>query len=220
MCFAPQADLVGGAIIVGIGVDCVRHVDGRADHRLLAAVPVLLGAHQIVEAFVWWGAEGLVPHGVGRLALWVYLLIAFVVLPIVAPVAVMLLEPPRRRRLMIPFVVLGTAVAAVLFGAMVRFPIEVTTEPYHLAYHLDLAHGGLVIACYVVAVCGALVFSGYRNIQLFGVVNLAAVAFIAWLTVDGFASVWCAYAALTAGLIALHLRSRQDRYSPSRVAAS
>ena len=40
-----------------------------------------LDAHQLDEAFVWWGLDGHVPHTVGRVALWIYLVIAFVVLP-------------------------------------------------------------------------------------------------------------------------------------------
>ena len=63
-----------------------------------------------------------------------------------------------------------------------------------------------VVALYVVATCGALLFSGYRHIEIFGVANLIAVALLAWLTIDGFASLWCAYAALAAGAIALHMR--------------
>lgn len=210
MCFAPQADLAAGVVITAIGVDCLRHSGGRKDHRLLATLPVLLGAHQIIEAFVWWGVQGHVSNGLGRGALWAYLLIAFVVLPVLVPVSILVLESTRRRRRpMLPFAMLGAGVAAVLLTAMIRSPIEVTARPYHLAYSIGLDHGGFIVVCYVVAVCGALIFSGYRHIQLFGIANLAAVAALAMLTIDGLASVWCAYAALTAGVIALHLRSNQ-----------
>ena len=82
MCFSPQADLVGGLVISGIGVDVVRHVHRRRDHMALAALPLILGAHQLDEAFVWWGQEGHVPSAIGHVALWIYLLIAFVLLPI------------------------------------------------------------------------------------------------------------------------------------------
>ena len=40
--------------------------------------------------------------------------------------------------------------------------------------------------------CGALLISGYRNVVIFGAVNLFAVIVIAWLTISGFASIWCA----------------------------
>jgi len=194
-------------VVGAIGVDALRNLRGRNDHLLLAGLPLLLGAHQLDEAFVWWGVEENVPHAVGRAAIWAYLLVAFVVLPVFVPLAVRAIEPPgRRKRIMIPFIALGTAVAAVLFAAMLRAPIGATEQPYHIAYDITISHGGLVVACYVVAVCGALLFSGFRNVEIFGVANLVAVAILAWLTVDGFASLWCAYAALTAGAIALHMR--------------
>jgi hypothetical protein len=183
---------------------------------LLATLPVLLGVHQLVEAFVWWGVEGHVPQVVGRGALWIYLLIAFVVLPIFVPFAVLTLEPTTRRRWqMVPFVALGAGVSAVLLVAILAAPIDAAAHPYHLAYTVQLSHGGLVVALYVVAVCGALLFSGYRHIVVFGLANLAAVALLARLTLDGFTSLWCAYAALAAAAIALHMRyAKPHRATP------
>ena len=207
---------MGGLVVGAIGVDAFRHLRGRNSHLLLAGLPLLLGAHQLDEAFVWWGLEGHVPHTVGRVALWIYLLIAFVVVPTFVPISVLALEhTAQRRRSMMPFVVLGAAVSAVLLAAMLRGPIGVTEHPYHLAYSINISHGGLVIALYVVATCGALLFSGYRHIEIFGVANLIAVALLAWLTIDGFASLWCAYAALAAGAIALHMRyAKPHRATP------
>jgi hypothetical protein len=206
MCFSAQADVVGGIVVGAIGVDACRHLRGRNDHLLLAALPLLLGVHQLDEAFVWWGVEGRVPHDVGRVALWIYLLIAFVVLPIFVPFAVLVLEPANRRWRMAAFLALGVGVSTVLLVAMIRGPIGVTHHPYHLAYSVQMNHVGLVIALYVGVVCGALMFSGYRHVEIFGFANIAAVAILAWLTIGGFASLWCGYAALSAGAIALHMR--------------
>jgi hypothetical protein len=216
VCFSAEADLVGGIVVSAIGVDAYRHLRGRRDHLLLATLPLLLGAHQLVEAFVWWGVEGIVPHDVGRAALWIYLLIAFVVLPIFVPVAVLALEPTaQRRRRMAPFVALGAGVSTVLFASMLRNPIDVAERPYHLAYSVTIGNGGVVVALYVAAVCGALLFSGYKHVEIFGLANLVAVGFLAWLTIDGFASLWCAYAALSAGAIALHMRyAKPHREAP------
>ena len=48
-----------------------------------------------------------------------------------------------------------------------------------------------------------------------GFANLVAVAFLAWLTIDGFASLWCGYAAITSGAIAFHMRyGRPHRSAP------
>jgi energy-converting hydrogenase Eha subunit A len=212
VCFSPQADVATGIVVGAIGVDAFRHLRGRNDHLLLAALPLLLGGHQLVEAFIWWGLEGHVPHTVGRVALWIYLLIAFVVLPIFVPVAVIALEPTRHRRLQLaPFVALGTGISAVMLAVMLRAPINAVERPYHISYSSSVSHGGLIVALYVVAVCGALLFSGYRNVEIFGFANLVAIVILAWLTLDGVASLWCGYAAVSAGAIALHMRYTKPR---------
>ncbi|HEX3541954.1 MAG TPA: DUF6629 family protein [Acidimicrobiales bacterium] len=207
MCFSPQADVAGGLLVTAIGVDSWRHVGRRRGGRMLAALPLLLGVHQLIEVVVWWGPQGRVSPQTGRTAMWLYLLIAFVILPVYVPLAVLMLEPSRRRKLqMVPFVVLGAVVAAVLLVAMIGGPVTVALRPWHLAYSIHVAAGGLVVGLYVVAICGALLFSGYRHVAMFGLANLVAVALIAWVLIDGFASLWCGYAALSAAAIAFHMR--------------
>jgi hypothetical protein len=147
--------------------------------------------------------------------MWVYLSIAFLVLPIFVPTAVLLSEPTARRRWMIaPFVVIGTAVAVALLAAMLHGPLGVRLRPYHLAYSLRLDHSAVVISLYVVAVCGAWLVSGDRLIFFYGIINLVAVIVIAKLTIDGFASVWCGYAALTSAAMALYMRRPHSGRSP------
>src|ERR1700734_1495295 len=207
VCFSPQADVVGGLVICAIGVDAVRHVRQRREFAALAWIPLLLGAHQFIEALVWLWLQGHVPRWIGHVALWAYLLIAFVVLPVFVPLAVIVLEPTRRRKgVMVPFALTGTVIAVILFAAMVRGPVGVQLAPYHLSYSIRVPDGLLVVALYVVAVCGPLLTSGYRNVVIFGAVNLVAVIVIARLTISGFASVWCAWAAVSSAAIALHCR--------------
>jgi hypothetical protein len=207
MCFSPEADIAGGLVICAIGVDAVRHIGQRREFIALAWIPVLLGAHQFIEALVWLWLQGHVPRGIGHVALWAYLLIAFVVLPVFVPLAVIALEPTRRRKqLMAPFALIGTVIAVILLAAMVRGPVGVTLAPYHLSYSIRLSYGFLIVALYVVAVCGPLLMSGYRNVVIFGIVNLVAVIIIARLTISGFASVWCGWAAITSAAITLHCR--------------
>ncbi|HUY29689.1 MAG TPA: DUF6629 family protein [Acidimicrobiales bacterium] len=207
MCFSPQADLVGGAVVAALGVDAIRHVHRHHGHVAIAALPLVLGAHQLDESLVWWGLQGHVSASVGRVAMWVYLSIAFVLLPIYVPAAVLALERSARRRwAMAPFVVLGAGVSAALLAAMIHGPVHVRLAPYHLSYGMRLGDGGLVVVLYVVAVCGALLCSSERPVVLFGVVNLVAIAVIAVLTVDGFTSVWCGWAAVSSGAIVVYLR--------------
>jgi hypothetical protein len=207
VCFSPEGDLGGGLLVTAIGVDACRHLRGRNNQMLLAALPLLLGAHQIDESLVWWSLQGHIPHLAGRIAMWIYLLVALVVVPVFVPVAILRLEPTaHRKRVIVPFVVLGSVVAGVLFATMLRGPVTVKLGTYHLAYSIGLQHGLLIIGLYVVATCGSLLLSGYRHIVVFGLVNVAVVVVLARLTADGFASLWCFYAALASGAISIHMR--------------
>ena len=219
MCFSAQADLVGGAALAVIGLDALRHVGRRREYLALAALPALLAAHQIDEAFVWWGLQGHVPAAVGQVAKWIYLLFAFVVLPVYLPAAVLALEPPgRRRQVMAAFVSLGALVSSVLLVAMVVGPVTAHLGVHHIAYSIGLHAGFLIVVAYVFVTCGSLLFSGYRRLAIFGAINLVGVAVLAHLAIDGFASLWCAWAAVTAGFIAVNLRLGGNRRTLIRAA--
>jgi hypothetical protein len=216
VCFSPQGDLAGGLVVSAIGIDACRHLRGRNNYLLLAATPLVLGAHQIDESLVWWGLQGHVPHLAGRIAMWIYLVVAFVVVPILVPLAILRLQTTAARRWQIaPFVVLGVGVAVFLLITLLRGPVTVRLGHWHLAYSIGLRHGLVVIGLYIVATCGSLLFSGYRHIVIFGVANLVAVVILARLTADGFASLWCFYAALASGAISLHMRyAKPHRANP------
>ncbi|RYJ05559.1 MAG: hypothetical protein EON52_10935 [Actinomycetales bacterium] len=214
MCFSPEADLVGGLVISAAGIDALRHAGPQPARLALGALPLLLGLHQLTEAFVWWGLRGDVPGSWTAPATWAYLLVAFVVLPPYVPLVVRALEPRGlRRHAMTAFAVIGTAVSAVLLAALLRGPVRARLGDHHIAYTTGLPAEIPVTAAYVAATCGAALFSRHRPIVVFGAVNLVAVAVIAYLTLDGFASIWCAWAAVASLLIAAYLRRTASRPS-------
>ena len=114
---------------------------------------------------------------------WIYLVIAFVVLPILVPVVIMLLEPTARRKWRIaPFLAIGTGVSVVLLETMLRNHPTVTLGRFHLAYSIGLQHGTVIIGLYIVATCGSLLASGFRDIVVFGLANVVAVVILARLS--------------------------------------
>lgn len=122
--------------------------------------PGVLAGHQLVEALVWWGLEGRVPEGVWRPALWLYPAIAFGALPVLVPIAIGALEPVENRRRIRLFIAIGAGVSVALMYSVVRGPIEAIIQGHHIDYRVDLWHGGLLVALYVVATCGSLLASG------------------------------------------------------------
>jgi hypothetical protein len=207
MCFSPGADAVVGGIVVVVGVDAIRHVR-EPKQILLASLPLLFGLHQIDEAFVWLGLQGRVSESLERVGVWVYLLFALAALPALVPLAVLAVERVAgRRRLIAVFAMLGVAVGISLAIAVFRGSVNAAIDGHHIAYDVSaLSQGRELTALYVVAACGALVACSYRDLAVLGVMNLIAVPVLMWMTVSGFVSLWCFWAAIVSVVIDFHLR--------------
>lgn len=205
MCFSPEADLAAGVLVSAVGLDAIRRA--RSPRELpLAALPLLLGVHQLVESFVWWGLAGTVPAVLGDTATWLYLAVAFL-LPLWVPLAVRGVEQSHRRRTIITLLAgVGLVVSLVMLGAIVWGPVDAAVEGHHIAYSVDISGGGDIGTLYVAATCGALLLSSDRWIRYFGVSNVGAVVVLVWLTVGGLTSLWCVWAAVTSVAIDLYLR--------------
>jgi len=221
MCFSPEGDLVGGIVVIAIGIDACLHLRQRYEYVAIAALPIVLGLHQLDEALVWWWLQGHVTHGVGVAAMWTYLLFALVVLPSLVPLMVLFFTPPSTYRWrLVPFVVLGFSVSIILLEAMLVGRPQVRLGAYHLAYTIGLRHGVLIIGLYIVATCGPMLASGFRPMVWFGAVNIVAAVVLALLVADGLTSLWCFYAALVSGAVALHLRYSHPRTRRTPLAGS
>ena len=219
MCFSPEADLLTGMVIGGVGIDALRHMRHRR-YLPLALLPLLLGLHQVVEAFAWWGMEGRVPTRVGEMAIWLYLAFAFLVVPPLVPWAVRAAEDDgRRRRLLMLFVLLGAGVAAALLPGLLNGAAGGEVACRYIAYDAGVPYGGYVLPFYVAAVCGPMFVSGNRRFVLFGVANLAAVGVLGWLLARGVISLWCVWAAVTSVAVAREVRAGERQENRTAVAA-
>jgi hypothetical protein len=209
VCFSAEADLVAGAMVTVIGIDAMRQVR-RPGERALGALPVLLGAHLLVEAVVWEGLTGGVAPSSGRQAMWLYLAFALLVLPVLVPFTIRALEPdPGRRRTMAHLGAVGAALAAVYLAGMLEGPVDVQIDGNHLAYRLNMDHGGLLAGIYAIVACAPPMLSSERRIAAFGAANLVAVVVLVWVESSALTSLWCAWAAVTSLAIAAHLRHVQ-----------
>jgi len=206
MCFSAEADLITGAGVAVVGVDALRQVR-RPRELAIASLPAVLAAHQLTEVFVWSDLHDRTPHvGTGP-AIWLYAVVAFVVVPALVPVAVLAVEPVNaRRRLMAPFAVLGILVAMAYAGAMGQRPVVAAIAGRHISYATGLEPGVTMAGLYVLAVCVPLFASSYPRIVLFGACNAVAVAVLLWLSQEELTSLWCAWAAVASVVIDGHLR--------------
>ncbi|MEU3464122.1 DUF6629 family protein [Streptomyces sp. NPDC006733] len=201
MCWSATADLVAGAAIAAVGAVCVARVR-RARDLPLAALPLLLGAHQIIEASVWRTGGGAGPDTTA------WAVIALPLLPVWVPFGVLLAAPrSARRRLLVPAAVgLATAVALGYFLAVGTVTAEV--RGHTVGYGLHLPWPVLVVAGYLFATIGSLLLSGDRWLRLLGglVTAGAVICAAAWRL--EFVSTWCAFAAAASVVVLAWVRRR------------
>ncbi|MEU1433863.1 DUF6629 family protein [Streptomyces sp. NPDC005775] len=189
MCWSATADLVAGTAIAAIGAACVARTRRTRDLPL-AALPLLLGAHQIIESVVW-RAEG----GTGP-AIVAWAVIALPVLALWVPLGVLCAAPPTaRRRLALPLAA-GVATSATLAYSLATRPVTAQIRGHTLGYALDLPRPELVVAGYLLATVGGLLLSGDRVLVWLGVLVAGGAALCAALWRLEFISTWCAFAAV------------------------
>ena len=212
MCFSATANFVGSAVLGTIGVATLREVKHRRE-LLFAAMPVLFAVHQFTEGFVWLGADhrlsSLVMHDAGA----AYVLYAQGLLPFLFPLSVLLIEPTmRQRRRMFGFVILGSLLALYILWGLIAYPLEVSAAGHGIVYLNAMTTRETVAVLYVIATCGALFFSGFRDLIVLGWLNMVGLLVVMAVRRYEFTSLWCAYAAVVSVIIYFFFRrSRQSR---------
>jgi Family of unknown function (DUF6629) len=202
VCFSAEADFVSGAVIGAIGIATLTKVE-RPRELPLAVLPLAFALHQIAEGFVWRDLDSGAAHSTG-VAVYLYVAFAWVVLPVFAPFAIMILEPPgRRRRIIGLFVALGAVAGAYLAAAIVRGDVSAHAVEHTIQYGGAGRFAAAATVLYVVATCGAPLLSRFRAIVWFGVANVVAVAAFATVQAEGLTSLWCTWAAVVSVLIYL-----------------
>lgn len=172
MCGSATADLLAGAGVTAVGVACVARVR-RVRDLPLAALPLLLGAHQIVEAMVWNAGGGGGPATVA------WAVIALPLLAVWVPAGVWCAAPPRTRRRLGPVLTIGVATAAGLAYGLAAGPVTAEIRGHTIGYVTDLSHPVPLVAGYLLATVGSLLLSGDRRLLVLGVF-VAVGALICW----------------------------------------
>ncbi|MEU1181176.1 DUF6629 family protein [Streptomyces sp. NPDC005820] len=207
MCWSATADLVAGTGIAAVGAASVLRVRESRDLPL-AALPLLLGAHQIVESAVWHRGGG------GGTATVLWAVVALPLLAVWVPAGVWCAAgPPARPRLTVPLAV-GTATAAVLAYGLATGPVTAEIHGRTIGYAFDLPRPPLLVVGYLLATVGSLLLSGDRRLSLLGLL-VAVGALVCWaLWRLEFVSTWCALAAVCSVVLFDWTRTRPPAETP------
>jgi hypothetical protein len=195
MCFSATANFVGSAVLGTIGIATLTEVKHRRE-LLLAAMPCLFALHQFIEGFVWLGLHHTLSNTVTHNAGAAYVLYAQGLLPFLLPLSILLIEPTlQRRRPMLAFSILGGALTLYLLWGLIAYPLQIFEQQNSIVYINVISTTTAIAILYVIATCGALFFSGFRDLVTLAWLNLAGLLVVMAVRRFAFTSIWCAYAA-------------------------
>ena len=206
MCLTPEVDVVTSVAIGALAIDALRH-NNNVRTLPIALVPAIFSVHTFSSAVVWWGHSGAVSPHWGDVAAQFFIAIAFVLLPIYVPLAVLCMEPIGWRRFVLSLFSLGGVVAGLAYAHHIAIgdSSAVVCNRY-VDYHVSGVSFSFGIL-YDLATLGAVFVSSYRVLQYWGAVNVVAIWILAILDSHGLPSLWCFWAACTSGFIAWLMRS-------------
>ncbi|WP_441248196.1 DUF6629 family protein [Kitasatospora sp. McL0602] len=197
MCWSAEADLVAGTVVSGLGVWCLARVR-RARDVPLAALPLLLGVHQLIEAVVWSGADH--PDTV-RWARTAWAVVALPLLPALVSVGVWCSAGPpafgsTAQRWRAALALTGVTIAVLLAVVVATSPVTAEVHGHVLRYGVGAPQSaGVLVAGYLLATVGAFLLGGDRVLRLLGVLVGVGAAVCYVLYRLAFVSTWCALSA-------------------------
>ncbi len=211
MCFSFEADLAAAAVLTPIGVLTIR--EARTPRELpLASIPLIFAAHQFTEAWAWAGAEGRVSDGVMQFSIDAFLIVAQVILPTLVPVAMLLVEPVRRRRVWMALTgLVGLGIAIAFTRILIVYGAYAYPDNHTMIYKTPVDLGWAVGVAYLLPTCAAPILSSSKHLRALGIANLVGIGVVIVAKAEAATSVWCVYSAFVSVLILIHLRAQHRR---------
>lgn len=212
MCFSATASFSAGALLLGLGTLTLK--SARHPRQLpLAAIPLLFAIQQLSEGVIWLTFRYDAPL-LNAVMTHVYSFFSHVLWPIYVPVAVLLIEPPgRRRQALFVFVATGLAVGAYLLYFLVAFPVVSRPTGQHIEYVSPHFFAATTMTLYLLSTTVSPMLSTHRMVKVFGVLALLSFSAAYYFYATWFISVWCFFAALLSVTVFLHLGWRSAECS-------
>jgi len=204
MCFSAPASFVTAGITGAIGIVALTRVSEPRELPL-AATPLLFALQQGVEGLLWLNLplaqDGFLPTALTFL----YLFFAEAFWPLYAPIAVWLIEPSERRRLlMVVCLGIGAGVGAYLLWWILGHPLLATIVDGHIVYGTGYRQPDSVGIAYLAATGLPLLLSSQRTVVVLGAIVLVGLVVAYAFYWEAFISVWCFFAAAASIAILCH----------------
>ena len=205
MCFSATASFTASGVLVAIGAVAIKKSTTPAQ-RVLSSVPLIFAAQQFTEGVLWLGIRHSELAAVKEPAIYIFMLFAQVVWPIMIPLSVLLLEQNRKKRKWMK-ILLGSGLIAscYLFYVIVYYGVHIDADCCHINYRQDLPYfamkyGGIF---YLAPIIVSPAISSIKRLRFLGVVVVISYALSQLFYSEYLTSVWCFFAALISVIILL-----------------
>jgi hypothetical protein len=203
MCFSPEASFAGGIIISSIGIATISKVH-KPSQIVFASIPLFFGIQQIAEGFLWLNLPYPESVLIQKISIYMFLVMADVIWPLMIPVAVLLMEEnKRKKRILYGLLVLGLLLSSYYGYCLLFLHVTPQIQGYHIRYFNDFPRSmaNTAFVAYLLATIPPLFISSVKRMHLLGVFMslsclVTAIFFTQYLT-----SVWCFFAALISGVV-------------------
>ncbi|MCJ7605480.1 MAG: hypothetical protein MUO19_05535 [Dehalococcoidales bacterium] len=221
MCFSATASFVASGALVASSVAIVR-IPKPKSAIPLSMFPAIFAILQFVEGLLWLNHRGFLADNYKSVAVYAFLLIAFVLWPIFIPFSAYVLESGRIRRAIILLCQFaGICVGLTNLVIMINGPVNASVVGHSFAYQINMPD--ILFVPYLISVIIPFLVSSNKRLAILGVA-LAALYVTAWFSasIATFPSVWCFYAAILSLFLYFFFRypANRNRKMPDTNASS
>jgi len=211
MCFSAAASFTAATATGIAGVVTATRVTTFREAPL-GSVPLIFAVQQAIEGGLWLVLGHQWPEALGPMLANSFVTIALVVWPLLAPVAILLVEMNSWRRAAIAALLLMGAVVAVYSASdIVQHPYAAQAIGGSLCYVNKSPFPLSLFAAYALATCGPALISSRPVLRGFGVIVVTGGIVSLFFYFVAFLSVWCFFAAAASVVIGAHfVRGTRD----------
>jgi hypothetical protein len=216
MCFSATASFGASAVLIPVGIYCVKQAGSlKQPYWVFAILPLVFGIQQIFEGFVWLALD---PHGGGavRMPALGFMLFSHVFWLIWIPFACYALEyKTRRKKLFFALIFFGAGLGLSMYVPLWLHEdwLTVLVTQQSIDYKTILLYDDYVPrmalrVIYALIVLIPLLLASDHQVNIFGVIIAVSVAISSVFYGYAFISVWCYFAALLSFYIVFMLHRK------------
>jgi hypothetical protein len=208
MCFSAGASFTAGAVISAIGIATILKVH-KPEQMLFALIPLVFGIQQLAEGIVWLTLQNPGHPLLQKICMFIFLIPAVVLWPVMIPGSVMLMEENLKRRKILKWLlVVGAVVSLYYIFCLIFYKVTPQILNCHINYGGDFIPSLMLPAffLYITVAVAPLFISGVKGMKWLGLIMFLACLVTVIFYVKNVTSVWCFFAAILSAGIYLVIR--------------